>query len=83
MYCIISFSEYMYLLVRYDTGASDNNITCEMSTLIAERLNVWASRRVYLNYAVPTYIFIKPPAISYIKIPSTDLLMYGLAERYN
>jgi hypothetical protein len=31
----------MYLLVRYDTGTSDNNITCEMSTLIAERLNYY------------------------------------------
>jgi hypothetical protein len=35
-----AFSEYMCLLVRYDTGTSDNNITCEMSTLIAERLNL-------------------------------------------
>ncbi len=25
-----------YLLVRDDTGTSDNNITCEISTLIAE-----------------------------------------------
>ena len=26
------------ILERYDTGTSDNDITCEMSTLIAERL---------------------------------------------
>jgi hypothetical protein len=30
--------DYMYLLMRYLTGTSDNDITCEMSTLIAERL---------------------------------------------
>ncbi len=44
VYCMrIPFSDYMYLLVRYDTGTSDNNITCgacagasAMSTLLAE-----------------------------------------------
>ncbi len=39
MYYIVPFSD---LLVSYDIGTPDNDITCEMSTLIAERLTDFA-----------------------------------------
>ncbi len=56
MYCIISFSEHKYLLVIYDTWTSDNNITCEMSTLIAERLFVYVA--YHLLYSERTSSFL-------------------------
>ncbi len=63
----------MYLLVRYDTGTSDNNITCEMSTLIADRLT---ESRPAIRVLIAHVILLSYVHVSYL----TRRYMYSLKD---